>query len=72
MLHYLEREYGVYVSSSSACAKGKPSYVLKAMGLSDGCIDSSLRVSFSKYNTTDDVDALCEGIRSGIHHLQRK
>ena len=71
MLHHLE-ENGVYVSSSSACAKGKRSYVLEAMGLPDDRIDSSLRISFSRYNTTEDIDALIEGLHSGIATLQRK
>ena len=71
MLHHLE-ESGVYVSSSSACAKGKRSYVLEAMGLPDDRIDSSLRISFSRYNTTEDIDALIEGLHSGIATLQRK
>lgn len=71
MLHHLE-ESGVYVSSSSACAKGKRSYVLEAMGLPDDRIDSSLRISFSRYNTTEDIDALIEGLQSGISTLQRK
>ena len=72
MLHYLEREYGVYVSSSSACAKGKRSYVLAAMGLSDDRIDSSVRISFSKYNVEADIDALVGGIRSGLETLQKR
>ena len=71
MLHHLE-ESGVYVSSSSACAKGKRSYVLEAMGLSDDRIDSSLRISFSRYNTIEDIDALIEGLQSGIATLQRR
>ena len=71
MLHHLEQS-GVYVSSSSACAKGKRSYVLAAMGLSDDRIDSSLRVSFSRFNTKEDADALIEGLKSGIENLQRK
>ena len=72
MLHHLEREHGVYVSSSSACAKGRRSYVLEAMGLTDSRIDSSIRVSFSKYNTKDDIDALVNGLQSGIATLQRR
>lgn len=71
MLHHLE-SLGVYVSSSSACAKGRRSYVLAAMGLPDSRIDSSLRISFSKYNTRDDIDALVEGLRSGIATLQKR
>ena len=70
MLHHLERT-GVYVSSSSACAKGKPSHVLTAMGLGRERVDSSIRVSFSKLNTRDDVDALIGGLTSGIAGLQR-
>ena len=71
MLHFLE-ERGVYISSSSACAKGKRSYVLEAMGLSADRIDSALRVSFSKYNDISDVVALLEGLRDGLSTLQRK
>ena len=70
MLHYLESR-GVFVSSSSACAKGKRSYVLEAMGLPDDRIDSSLRISFSKYNTEEDIDALVEGLKSGLETLQK-
>ena len=70
MLHHLEQS-GVYVSSSSACSKGKRSYVLAAMGLSDDCIDSSIRISFSKYNTKEDIDALLSGLISGLTTLQK-
>lgn len=71
MLHHLASK-GVYISSSSACAKGQRSYVLKAMKLSDQRIDSALRISFSKFNTKEDVDALIEGIISGCGSLVRK
>ena len=71
MLHHLET-FGVYLSSSSACSKGKRSYVLSAMGLGDNRVDSSLRVSFSKYSDRDDIDALVEGVKSGLDTLQRK
>ena len=70
MLHHLEQS-GVYVCTSSACAKGKRSYVLAAMGLPDSRIDSSIRVSFSKYNTKEDVDALIAGLKNGIETLQK-
>lgn len=70
MLHHLEQS-DVYVSSSSACAKGKKSYVLKALGLSDKLIDSSLRISFSKYNDKADVDAFLESLKRGIDTLAK-
>ena len=70
MLHHLEEDE-IYVSSSSACAKGKKSYVLKALGLNDRLIDSSLRISFSKYNTKDDVDAFLLSLKRGIDTLAK-
>ncbi len=70
MLHHLEQDE-VYVSSSSACAKGKKSYVLKALGLSDKLIDSSLRISFSKYNDKNDVDAFLDSLKRGIDTLAK-
>ena len=44
---------GVYVSAGSACnaSDGKPSHVLKALGLTDDEARSSIRISFSKNNT---------------------
>ena len=71
MLHFLE-ELDVFVSSGSACAKGKPSHVLSAMGISKDMADSALRISFSKYNTTEDVDALCKGVEMGLSVLAHR
>ena len=71
MLHHLESR-GVYVSSSSACAKGKRSAVLEAMGLPDDRVDSALRISFNRYSTKEDVDALIEGLKDGIATLQKR
>ena len=62
MLHFLAQR-GIYVSSGSACAKGKQSHVLKAAGLPDSRISSAIRVSFSRENTERDADALAEGVR---------
>ena len=71
MLHFLE-EREVYVSSGSACAKGKPSHVLSAMGYNKQRADSALRISFSKHNTKEDIDALCEGIELGLKILAHR
>ena len=70
MLHFLAQR-GIYVSSGSACAKGKQSHVLKAAGLPDSRISSAIRVSFSRENTERDVDALAEGVREGLACLAR-
>ena len=71
MLHFLE-EREVYISSGSACAKGKPSHVLSAMGYNKQRADSALRISFSKHNTKEDIDALCEGIELGLKVLAHR
>lgn len=64
-------EFGVYVSSGSACSKGKPSHVLKAMGLSKDRIGSALRVSFCPESNKDDIDALIIGLKDCIKTLRR-
>ena len=70
MLHFLALR-GIYVSSGSACAKGKQSHVLKAAGLPDSRISSAIRVSFSRESTERDADALAEGVREGLACLAR-
>lgn len=70
MLHFLAQR-GIYVSSGSACAKGKQSHVLKAAGLPDSRISSAIRVSFSRESTKRDADALAEGVREGLACLAR-
>lgn len=70
MLHYLAQK-GIYVSSGSACAKGKQSHVLSAMGFDKKISDSALRVSFSKYNGKADVDRLVSAISEGLKTLVR-
>lgn len=71
MLHFLE-ELDVFVSSGSACARGKPSHVLSAMGIDKKRADSALRISFSKFNNKDDIDALCCGIEQGLRVLAHR
>ena len=53
---------GVYVSSGSACHKGKPSHVYAALGLQKKILDGVLRISFSYDTSREDIDALAEGL----------
>ena len=48
---------GIYVSSGSACNSGslEPSHVLKDMGVPDDYIYGTVRFSFSKFNTLDEI-----------------
>ena len=70
LLHFLESK-GIYVSSGSACARGKGSYVLSAQGLSRDRIDSALRISFSRYNTLDDAKRLIEALKEAKGSLRK-
>lgn len=71
LMHFLESRE-VFVSSGSACSKGAASHVLTAMGLSRGRIDSAIRVSLSRMNTAEDIDALCDGIAAAQQKLKRR
>ncbi len=57
LLHALE-EKGVYVSSGSACSSNHPaiSGTLKAIGVDNSLLDSTLRFSFSMYTTKEELD----------------
>ena len=71
MLHYMAQN-DIYISSGSACAKGKKSHVLRALGLSDDLADSALRVSFSRYNSKEDIDELIKAIINANNTLARR
>ena len=62
----------IYVSSGSACAKGHKSHVLTAMGLKDDDIDSSLRVSMSRFTTEEELDYFIEGINRAFKVIMKK
>ena len=59
---------GVCVSAGSACRshEAEPSHVLTAMGLTPNEARSSVRVSFSKYNTTDEVVCAAQSFASCV------
>ncbi len=61
LLHFLERD-GIYVSAGSACAKGKASAVIQALGYDRRRADSVLRISMSRYSTVEEAQTLVDGI----------
>lgn len=68
MLHFLA-DQGIYISSGSACGRGKPSHVLTAMHVPEHDILSALRVSFSLENTLEDIEALAAALEAGLQTL---
>ena len=68
LMNFLEAR-GIYTSKSSACKKGGRSHVLEAIGLPANVIDGALRISFSRYTTREDIDALCDALRDAKQSL---
>ncbi|MFB0981093.1 MAG: IscS subfamily cysteine desulfurase [Alteromonadaceae bacterium] len=60
------------VSSGSACTSAslEPSYVLRALGLNDEMAHSSIRFSFGRFTTTEEVDYAITLIQKSIGHLR--
>ena len=72
MLHHLSAK-GIFVSSGSACSSNsatkRVSRALRGFGLSDFEADCSMRISFSPYNTKEDIDELVTYLSEGIEKL---
>jgi cysteine desulfurase len=60
------------VSSGSACTSAslEPSYVLRALGLNDELAHSSVRFSFGRYTTAEEVDHAVEQILTAVNKLR--
>lgn len=60
------------VSSGSACTSAslEPSYVLRALGVNDEMAHSSLRFSFGRFSTEEEVDYAIEKIRQAVTKLR--
>lgn len=63
LMHLLDLK-GVCVSTSSACTSGKdePSHVLLALGLSEQQAKSAIRISYGRYNISDEVGKVISAV----------
>jgi len=64
--------HGLCVSSGSACtsASAEPSFVLRAIGRDDQLAGSSLRFSFGRYTTEDEVDRAAAQVVEEVTRLR--
>lgn len=72
LLHALEDE-GVYVSAGSACASNKPavSETLKAIGLTEPYLSATVRFSFSKQTTEEEVALAIDAMQQIVPKLRK-
>lgn len=63
---------GICVSSGSACSSGslEPSHVLLSLGLPEELAHGSIRFSFGKHNTMEEVDYAVDTIKSAVQRLR--
>ncbi|XOD69825.1 MAG: IscS subfamily cysteine desulfurase [Sodalis sp. (in: enterobacteria)] len=62
------------VSTGSACTASmlEPSYVLRAMGLSKELVNSSIRFSLGRFNTSKEIDYAIRKTKAAILQLRKK
>lgn len=62
----------IAVSSGSACTSAslEPSYVLRAIGLTDELAHSSIRFSIGRFTREEDIDLAIEQVRHGVIKLR--
>ncbi len=63
---------GIAVSSGSACSSGslEPSHVLLALGVDEALAHGSIRFSFGKHNTVEEVDYAVQVIKETVERLR--
>lgn len=72
LLHALE-DRNIYVSAGSACSSNKPaiSKTLKAIGLDQKLLDSTVRFSFSIHTTEEEVDYAVSALQELVPMLSK-
>ncbi len=63
----------IALSSGAACtsASQEPSYVLRALGLSDRLAQSSIRFGIGRFNTAEEVDIVADRVIAEVRRLRK-
>ncbi|MEM4208486.1 MAG: cysteine desulfurase family protein [Candidatus Bilamarchaeaceae archaeon] len=66
-------QYGIKTSTGSACSSRslEKSHVLRALGLDDALINSSIRMSISRFTTEDEIDYVIEKTQQSVKKLRK-
>jgi len=69
----LLNKQGIAASSGSACTSGslEPSHVMRAMGIPFTAAHGTVRFSFSRYNTMDEVDQVIRAVPPIVAQLRK-
>ncbi len=72
LLHHLE-EKDIYISTGSACSSRKKTHsrVLKSMGIPAKFIDGAIRISFSAYNTEEQIITTVNSIKEILPRIRK-
>ena len=64
----------IALSSGSACTSAlpEPSYVLKALGLSDDLANASLRFGLGRFTTTEQIEFAAKEVSAAVKNLRKK
>ena len=64
---------GIAVSSGSACSSGslEPSHVLLALGVDEALAHGSIRFSFGKHNTVEEIDYAVDVLSESVERLRQ-
>ena len=69
------KAHEAYTCISGYAGTGKSTlikFIIAAMGLAPEIIDSAVRISFSRYNTTQETDMLIEAVKEAAQKYGRK
>ena len=71
LVHHLA-QYGIFVSTGSAChsRSTQGSHVLEALGVGKERLESAIRISFSHYNSLEEVEEAAAKIAEAVIDLQ--
>lgn len=69
LLHFLESEK-IYISTGSACSKGKKSRTFDGIKLQDKYSDGVVRISMSEFNTEQEIKIFIEKLKKYIDEIR--